>query len=212
MVADANESAHKITAIKQQVRNTGRYSVYVGGSYLFSLSESELLAQKIRVGQTLSGERQEELRRISGTDKLYERCLMLIARRMRSTHEIRQYLLRKKADADQIETIVSKLTDRGYIDDTVFAAQWAQSRQATRHASSSRLRLELRSKGVSSELIDEVVTDLEQSDEQTIRELISRKRLRQKYPDRQKLMQYLARQGYRYDDIRQVVDEDSASQ
>jgi hypothetical protein len=40
----------KITAIKQQVKRQGRYSIFVDDKYAFSLSENALLDQKITIG------------------------------------------------------------------------------------------------------------------------------------------------------------------
>ena len=45
----------KITSIKQQAKNSGRYSVYIDEEYAFSLSESALLASKLVKGQEVTG-------------------------------------------------------------------------------------------------------------------------------------------------------------
>ena len=45
----------KITDIKAQVRRAGRYSIFVDGKYAFSLSDTALLEQKLKLGQELVG-------------------------------------------------------------------------------------------------------------------------------------------------------------
>jgi regulatory protein len=70
-----------------------------------------------------------------------------------------------------------------------------------------KLRAELQAKGVSPSLIDAALADSERADETELQKVIAKKRAR--YPDTMKLMQYLARQGFRYDDIKAALNEDS---
>jgi SOS response regulatory protein OraA/RecX len=54
------------------------------------------------------------------------------------------------------------------------------------------------------EIITQVLADEPVDEQQALRQLIDKKRGR--YPDRQKLMQYLARQGFSYDAITSALD------
>jgi SOS response regulatory protein OraA/RecX len=59
---------------------------------------------------------------------------------------------------------------------------------------------ELRSKGVNQSIIDEQLQSSDRTDSEEIQKIIAKKRAR--YPDDQKLIAYLARQGFSYDDIK----------
>ena len=61
------------------------------------------------------------------------------------------------------------------------------------------MRLELQQKGISSKIIDEVLAESGRSEIEELRKIIARKA--KKYPDEQKLIQYLLRQGFNYSDI-----------
>ncbi len=54
-----------ISSIKQQVKRTDRYSIFVDGIYVFSLSESELIARGLHGGQELSAEEVKKYKKIS---------------------------------------------------------------------------------------------------------------------------------------------------
>ena len=101
------------------------------------------------------------------------------------------------------EEIVSRLVDRGYLDDRRFAEFWVENRFVKKGVSRKRLRMELAKKGVTKEIIDEVL-DV-RDDEEELRKMITRKWA--KYDDKQKLMAYLCRQGFSYDLVRNMIDE-----
>ena len=199
----------KITAIKQQVKQQGRYSIFVEGKYSFSLSDTALLDSKLVNGQDLTERDVQEYKKLSQDDKLYNRALQYVALRPRSTWEVEFYLKRKEADPLLSQQIVNKLSNFGYIDDTAFARAWVSNRRALKPTSLRRLQQELRAKHVAGEIIDQVLAEDETVETDTLRELVERKRKQSKYQDDQKLMQYLARQGFGYGDIKQVLGGES---
>jgi SOS response regulatory protein OraA/RecX len=73
-------------------------------------------------------------------------------------------------------------------------------------ASLRRLRLELAQKGVEKEIVERVIAENIRSDEEELQKIIAKKRYR--YPDQQKFMQYLARQGFSFDDIKAALGSD----
>jgi regulatory protein len=195
----------KITDIKQQVKRQDRYSIYVDEKYIFSLSENELLNLGLKIGQEFTKDELEGLKVTAILDKAYDRALNLIARRLRSEWEIRDYLRRKDYTPALIDTIVNKLSMSGYVDDAKFAEAWIRNRRLLKPTSKRRLVQELRAKRVPDDVIDQVLESDEADELDILRQLVEKKRHR--YPDKLKFMQYLARQGYNYDDIKTVLDE-----
>jgi SOS response regulatory protein OraA/RecX len=66
------------------------------------------------------------------------------------------------------------------------------------------LTAELRLKGIDSEVIEQLLADSGRNDESEIQKVIAKKRPR--YPDDIKLMAYLARLGFSYDDIKVAME------
>jgi len=196
----------KITAIKQQVKQKDRYSVFVDGKYAFSLSESALLDQKLMLNQELNERRLAELKQESTDDKMYGLALRYGAIRQRSEWEIRNYLERKKVSPALADVILNKLSKFGYIDDEKFARMWVENRRLLRPTSWRKLQQELRAKHVSNEAMEQALATDDIDEQQALRELIAKKRAR--YPDNLKLMQYLARQGFGYEDIKTALAEE----
>jgi regulatory protein len=195
----------KITAIKQQVKRADRYSIYGDGKYLFSFSENELLSSGIKIGQELDESNLNELKGKAVLDKAYDRALNLISHRLRSEWELRDYLKRKDYDEDVQEATVSRLRDRGYINDAEFARRWVENRRLLKATSKRRLAQELRQKRISDEIINQTLEADETDELEVLKDLVDRKRKQTKYQDDLKLMQYLARQGFSYDLIKTAL-------
>ena len=115
------------------------------------------------------------------------------------------YLRRKGIDEPVAEQICGRLRTAGLLDDAAFAKAWVSTRRLLRSASKRRLQLELKQKHVPERIIEETLRGDEADDLSALRELAAKKRRR--YPDQLKLMQYLARQGFGYDDIKAVLRE-----
>jgi len=195
----------KITNIKQQVKRPDRYSVFVDGKYAFSLSETALLEQRLAGGQELDVQQLAALKEASGADKAYGNALRYAAMRLRSEWEVRTYLQRKKVDEPVAEDIMTRLRRIGLLDDTAFARAWVANRRTLKSTSKRKLQLELQQKHVPEGVIRQVLEQDQTDERETLRQLIAKKQAR--YPDRMKFMQYLARQGFSYDDIKAVLDQ-----
>jgi regulatory protein len=199
----------KITDIKRQVRQTGRFSVFVDGRYAFSLSDTALLEQGLKLGLDLDAAEVKRLKQTSSDDKLYGLVLRYVAMRPRSEWEVRTYLDRKHSPAALVSQILNKLSELNLLDDTKFAQAWVESRRLLRPTSKRKLQQELRAKHVSDEVIRQVLAEDETDEVVQLRELVAKKRSITRYRDDLKLMQYLARQGFNYEDIKAALrDED----
>ena len=195
----------KITSIKQQERLKNRYSIFVDEKYVFSLSTDALLEQQLASGQELDEAQLKAYKKLSQDDKAYGLSLAYVARRMRSIGELNDYFRRKQYEPDLAEQILAKLAKNGWVDDEKFAEAWVRNRRLLKNSSKRRLQQELKAKKVADEIIQKVLATDEQNDQQMLQELVEKKRRIARYNDNQKLMQYLARQGFSYDDIKSAL-------
>jgi len=199
----------KITDISIQQKRKDRASIFLDKKYSFSLSIQQLEAESLKIGQELGDSDLLRLKRLSGFGKLYDRALQQLARRPRSEWEMRDYLRRKDASEEDIDQIIAKLAKLNYINDHDFTEAWVRSRRALKATSKRRLQQELFKKRVASDIIDAVLAEDEVSDYDSLIELIERKRRQTRYQDDQKLIAYLVRQGFNYQDVRSALDQAS---
>ena len=198
----------KITNIKQQGKRAGRYSVFVDGEYSFSLSESALLESKINSGHELTAQQVSDFKQLSADDKIYNQTLRYIALRPRTKWEIEVYLKRKDASPTLLESTLNKLSNVGLLDDKKYAQSFVNDRRLLRPSSRRKIVNDLRKKHIPSGIIEEVVGSESEDEQSALKSIIERKRQQTKYQDDLKLMQYLARQGFNYGDIKDALKED----
>lgn len=153
--------------------------------------------------------------------RMYARALEYSMVRPRSIKEMRDYLWRKtlsrkvKTKTGEVverpgmsqevtDRVLERLVDRGYVDDEKFTQFWVEYRHVRKGTSLRRLKLELAQKGVARETVDRIVSESERNDKSELEKIIAKKQAR--YPDRQKFIQYLMRQGFSYDDVVSAVD------
>jgi regulatory protein len=209
----------KITSISVQARDKNRVNVSVDGKYRFSLDITQVADLGIRVGKEYEEAELVALEEESQFGKLYTRALEYCLSRPHSRQEVQQYLYRKTrpkriktgelkdgVSVALTERVFSRLDERGYLNDESFARYWAENRQLRKGISQRKLQAELRAKGVSPAIIEEAIGNNERDDSDELKKVIEKKARR--YDDPQKLIAYLARQGFSYDDIKSALAED----
>lgn len=198
----------KITSIKQQANRADRYSIFVDGDYAFSLSENALLASGLASGQELTKQQIKDYKKLSAEDKLFNRALKYVAMRPRSVWEMKTYLERKGAAPETSRQLIQKLAELELLDDYKFALAFVRDRALLKPSSRRKLTAELAKKHIDSGTIEAVLAEACPSDEAALRWHIDKARRQSKYAkDQQKLMAYLARQGFNYSDIKQLLEE-----
>lgn len=83
----------------------------------------------------------------------WEAALKLLALRARSSQEVRRRLARGGHSPEEIESVLRRLTERGYLDDAAYAAEWVRLHQARRGLGPARLARELQARGLPEEQI-----------------------------------------------------------
>lgn len=195
----------KITAIKQQVKQKSRYSIFVDDEYAFSLGSDALLDAQLSIGREIDESELAAFKKLSSDDKAYGLTLAYIARRMRSEGELRDYFRRKEYDEGLVDQLLERLKKSKWIDDVDFAERWVENRRQLKQSSTKKIRLELRQKHVASDIIDNVLGHQEEDEHKALKLLIEKKRRQSRYQDNEKLMAYLARQGFAYGDIKTAL-------
>jgi regulatory protein len=133
--------------------------------------------------------------------------------RPRSEYEIRRRLKLKGYEDPVIDGLIEDLRRIGDVDDAKFARLWVESRMRSNPAGDIILRQELKTKGVSDGIIDDVLGDKAKNyDEYAIAFDMALERFnRLKKLDRPKAMKrlydFLLRRAFAYETVKKIVDE-----
>jgi len=139
----------RITRIAKHPRRE-RARIHVDGEDRprFELALDLLLRSGLGTGDTLEPERLAALEREDAPYRAREAALRLLAHRPRSGSELRQRLARRGVEAPVIESTMSWLSERGYMDDRAFAESFVRDRIRLRPRGRHGLVSELRRRGV----------------------------------------------------------------
>lgn len=214
----------QITALSPQLRNPDRVNVSIDGAYRLSLDISQVIDLNVKAGRELDAEELALLEQESQFGKLYARALEYCLSRPHSVREVREYLRRKtrettyKSRSGELkkrpgvpealaDRVLLKLQQKNYVNDEQFARWWVEHRHLRKGASQRKLRAELQAKGVAGDIIQQTLDASGRTDDDELAKMIAKKRARYA-DDPQKLMHYLVRQGFSYDDVKAALRDD----
>ena len=102
-----------------------------------------------------------------------------------------------------INTLAKEFSDKGYLDDQKFGL-WLVELQKRRGKSNRAIKSELFKKGLSGELVNEIMQGGENDETVRLKVVIAKRQKLTRYKnDPQKLMQYLVAQGFSWQLVKQ---------
>ena len=196
----------RVTALKMD-GSKRRFNVFADGSFSFTVDKDVAMQSGLQVGQDLSGDQIENLEQASLLRGCFDAALRYLSHRPRSEAEVRWRLFRHGFGNDVVNGTISKLKERGLIDDVAFAQFWKDNRMLFSPRSRQLIKLELRQKGIDAEIANEMTDDL---DEEASAYKAGLKKARlltfSDYNEyRRYLSGYLRRRGFDYEVISSVI-------
>ncbi len=139
----------------------------------------------------------------------------LLSYRPRSQQELSQRLEKKGFPPEVVKDIIEYLKEKGYLNDEAFAWFWINSRLSAKPTGARRLRVELIKKGIENSIIEQVLSQFKEHYNETdlaheagLRRLnvLQKDERLNKEKIRNRLSGYLARRGFSYEIVREVLD------
>lgn len=153
-------------------------------------------------------------------EKFYNQALRFLSYRPRSEKEVSDKLKIKYQKSNLkdlaliIDKVIQKLKEKKFINDEEFARGWIESRLRFKPRSLRLIKLELRRKGISDDIIQVIIHDSEfmiHSDLEQAKKLVGKRIERFRGLDKQKIYEklgrYLASKGFGWDTIKKSIDE-----
>jgi regulatory protein len=145
-------------------------------------------------------------KRFYSEDELYEYAVGALARRMRTVAELKR-LFRARVEEPEseygktlIELVIRRLKDRGYLNDSQYAAYFSSLRRDNQKFGRMRVATDLKIKGVHGDVIDKALDTAFEgiSEEKQAREFLRKKRLVKPKDQKEaaRIFRQLARGGF----------------
>lgn len=187
-----------------------KFKVYLDGSFAFVLYKGELSRFGIAAGEEIPEETVETIRRDIVFKRAKLRAMHLLEDMDRTEAGLREKLRQGLYPEDAAEEAVRYVKSFGYLDDSRYAENFVRSRKDRK--SRREIQAALLRKGISADqteaALEACYSDEEDGEEEAVRKLLEKKKFSPEDPDEaqiRKIYAYLARKGFRYDTIRQVI-------
>ena len=196
----------KVTKIESVTKT--KFKVYVEEQFAFVLYKSELSRYRIVTDEEITEDTFQKIKKEVILKRAKLRALHLLNDMDRTEAQLRTKLKQGLYTEDIIEQTIEYVKSFGYIGDASYARRYIQSRQ--KNKSKKGIYVELCKKGVAKEEIDSAMEECYENhgEEEAIRTLLRKKKYNPEQAteaETQKIYGYLARKGFSYDQIRQVI-------
>ena len=179
-----------------------KYKIYLNDAPAFELYKSEIKSCNLTEGTEIEAAfRDKILYEIVGK-RAKKRAMHILEKHDKTEQQLRDKLLENRYPIQAVEHAIAYVKSYGYIDDVSYARRYMEYRSTRK--SRKQMRMELYTKGISSEVISQVMEELEGGEIDTIKALILKKSNSLHTMDenaKRKLKTSLMRKGFAYSEI-----------
>ena len=204
-----------VTKIERQKRRPQRVNIFVDGAFALGVHIDVLREHGLRKGDELKSKTLIALKSAEELQLAKQQALRFIGYRFRSEKELRAKLRDNQFHPEIIDNTISCLRDYGMVDDTRFACSFVKDTLMKKPAGRIFLQGQLRSKGIATETIQEVLDDLVPAGDEDMLALDAATKLMKRYrasrkeidPDKQqaRISGFLARRGFKWSTVHSVL-------
>lgn len=198
-----------MTVNKIEPLSKSRYKVFIEGQFAFTLYKGELSRYHIAEDNRIDEEVYDILRKLV-IKRAKLRAMHLLSDMGRTESQLRTKLKQGGYPDEAIEEAIRYVKSFGYINDAEYVRSFIDSRKEKK--SKKEIYAALKQKGVDSDIIEQVFEEMDYGEEDSRQAIEALMRKRNYNPDsadlkeKQKLMGYLMRKGFRYEDVNSVLN------
>ena len=195
---------------KVQALTKQKYRIFLDGESAFAVYKGELSRYHLEEGAVLPPEVYEELVNRVLKKRATLRAMHILERTDKTEAQLRRKLEESEYPKEAVESAIAYVTSYGYLDDRRYAEHYIEWKKQGK--GKARLKMELVQKGISREIIEEVLesTDFGETREMS-RQIILKKRktdIPMNEKEKQRLYGFLMRKGFSSSDILAVMREE----
>lgn len=185
-----------------------KFKVFLDGKFAFVLYKGELSSFHVREGEELSAETKDKILREVILKRAKLRAMHLLEDMDRTEAALRQKLYTGLYPEEIVDAAVEYVRSFGYLNDARYAENYVRGHSDRK--SRKEMQAALLQKGVDPDLISQALENCcgETGETEAIRRILRKKKFRPGEADEKEMRRlygYLARKGFRYDSVRQVI-------
>jgi regulatory protein len=185
------------------------FSVFIDDRYAFSIPEEDYLRLRLYEKKEISDEEIEFIKENVTFKSAKSQAVKYLSYRLVSEAQLFAKLQNKGYDEDVIWDVINELKSIGYINDLIYAQKYIYERIKLKPKSKKMLRMELKSKGVSEDIINQVLEEMDFDEDMIIDRLIKKKFGKYDITEpkiEKKIYYFLLHRGFSMENIRTALN------
>ena len=197
-----------ITAIEEQKKNKNRRSIFIDGEFVFGMTVEDVYLYRLKEGDKIDTDYLEKIKAGAVLQDAKNLALRYLSYQARTKREMERKLKTYDFSEDISAEVLNFLETHKFIDDFAYAQKFAQSKTRAGYGK-QRLKGDLFQKGISRDIIDEILQSIEEQEDpaEKVKELLDRKiksddikEFNEK--EKQKIYNFLGRRGFSFDEAK----------
>lgn len=194
-----------ITDMQIQKRNKTRANIYLDGEFAFALEMLTVMKLGLKIGKDVDVQTIKAAVFDSEVSVAFGKAVDYLARAMKTTKQMHDYLTKKGYAAEVVNAVIQKLQGYKYLDDQTYARLYTQQSKA--YKGERRIKQELVNKGIAHDQVDDEV-QIDKDDQLQTATILAEKYLKNKDRDiktMQKLQRFLLYRGFDFDTVNSII-------
>ncbi len=200
-----------ITDILVQKKEPTRRSIFINGKFSFGVSYDTFGKYNLKKGDRLLKSQKKEIIDFENYFIAKGFALKYLSSRMRTSWEVRNYLLRTDISEDIIDRILSDFIDKKYIDDDTYTRAFIRDQLKFNKIGLNKIRDKLYQKHINPEMIDNIFNDeITDEDQKELALKLAYKKikvLQNKDKKREKTYKYLIQKGFQNNIVIEIINQ-----
>ena len=197
----------KITSVERNKKNKNRLSVFIDGRFSFTISEDDYLMLNLYEEAELDEEKLDYIKNTLNFREAKSLAVKYLSTKLRTEKEVKEKLLNEGYEESCINNVIEELKAIGYINNKLYAQKYVYDRSKLKPMSKKLLKHELMNRGISEEIVDEVLNDWKVEDTNIAGSLLKRKFGKYDLSDEKiikKAYMFLLHRGFSMETIREA--------
>ncbi|HHX18782.1 MAG TPA: regulatory protein RecX [Clostridium sp.] len=200
----------KITSVEKSKKNNKMLSVFIDNVYSFSISEEDYFRLNLYEKTSISEREIDDIKNSIALKTVKSSAIRLITYKLLSEKELFLKLIAKGYDEDVVNIAIEEVKSIGYLNDTIYAQKFVYERIKLKPKSKKALSFELANKGISGDIIETVLNNIDYDEDVVIERLLRKKFGKYDLADpkiTKKAYSFLMHRGFDFENIKRVINK-----
>ena len=147
--------------IKYEKKHNGNYLIYLSDGRKIKLNEDVILKHKLLYKKEIDEFLLDEITDDNNNYDIYNKCVNYIGVRLRSIHEMREYMQRKGVTEEVIKDTIKKLLKNKLLDDDTFTKAFVTDKMKFTTMGPYRIEQELQKHFIDQTIISKYINEID---------------------------------------------------